>query len=290
MAKPSYLLLALTLGAGLAAGSDFSGDRAFEATKRAVSFGPRVAGSEASRRMHDWLERKLKGLGWSVEVDRFTAQTPHGPVAMSNVIARRGGLTGRVVAVSGHIDTKQFPFRFVGANDGGSSTGLLLELANALKDQRLRNDVWLVFFDGEEAFGQWSANDSLYGSRHLAAKWAQDGTLKRMLALINVDMIGDADLKIVDEEYSTPALRRNLRAAAAKLGYGAYIARQPFAIEDDHTPFLERGVNAIDLIDFDYGPANSWWHTTADTPERLSAKSLLITGKLVIEMVRMLEP
>ena len=240
--------------------------------------------------MQAWISQELKAQGWEVMEDRYTAQTPRGAVSMTNLIARKPGLSGRAVAITGHTDTKRFPFRFVGANDGGSSTGLLVELARALKDVGLRNDIWLVFFDGEEAVVEWSESDSLYGSRHLADKWDADGSLQRLAALINVDMIGDRDLLILDEANSTPALRRNLRAAAARLGCSQRIGLEPAAIEDDHIPFLRRGVPAIDLIDFDYGPGNAWWHTAADTTDKLSAASLRITGSLVVEMIRMLEP
>jgi Zn-dependent M28 family amino/carboxypeptidase len=284
------LRVALLLIASVLTAADFSGERALEAVKTAVAFGPRPSGSAASRRMQAWISRELKAQGWEVVEDRFTARTPQGAVAMTNLIARKSGLSGRAVAVTGHTDTKRFPFRFVGANDAGSSTGLLVERARALKDERLRNDIWLVFFDGEEAFVEWSDSDSLYGSRHLADKWAADGSLPRLSALINVDMIGDQDLLIVDESNSTPALRRNLRAASARLGLSDHLGREPAAIEDDHMPFLRRGVPAIDLIDFDYGPNNAWWHTAADTTDKLSAASLGVTGSLVVEMIRMLEP
>lgn len=270
--------------------ADFNGQRALDDVKRAVAFGPRPAGSEASRRMQEWIVRELKAQGWEVVEDRFTARTPAGELAMANLIAKKPGLTGRAVAVTGHTDTKRFPFRFVGANDGGSSTAVLLELARCLKDVSLRNDIWLVFFDGEEAVRDWSDSDSLYGSRHLAAQMASTASLSRLLALINVDMIGDRDLHILDEEASTPVLRRHLRAAASRLGYSSHVETQPAAIEDDHVPFLQQGVNAIDLIDFDYGPNNAYWHTAQDTPDKLSAGSLKITGSLVVEILRMLEP
>jgi glutaminyl-peptide cyclotransferase len=270
--------------------ADFNGERALNDVRRAVAFGPRPAGSEASRRMQSWIVGELKAQGWEVVEDRFTARTPAGDAEMTNVIAKRPGLTGRAVAVSGHMDTKRFPFRFVGANDGGSSTAVLLELARCLKDDRFRNDIWLIFFDGEEAVRDWTETDSLYGSRHLAEKMAADSSLSRLLALINVDMIGDRDLHILDEDGSTPALRRRLRSAAAKLGYSQHVETTPQAIEDDHMPFRRKGVNAIDLIDFDYGPNNAYWHKPEDTADKLSAESLKITGSLVVEMVRMLEP
>ena len=283
------LLLTVGVHAALSA-EDFSGARALNDVKRAVAFGPRPAGSEASRRMQSWIVQELKAQGWEVVEDRFTARTPVGDIAMTNLIAKKPGLTGRAIAVTGHTDTKRFPFRFVGANDGGSSTAVLLELARCLKDASFRNDIWLVFFDGEEAVRDWSDTDSLYGSRHLAEKMASDRSLFRLAALINVDMIGDRDLHILDEDSSTPALRRILRAADARLGYSQHVETTPQAIEDDHIPFLQQGVKAIDLIDFDYGPGNAYWHKAEDTTDKLSAESLKITGSLVVEMLRMLEP
>jgi glutaminyl-peptide cyclotransferase len=286
-------LTAILFIAGLQAAlsaADFSGERALNDVKRAVAFGPRPAGSEASKRMQSWIVQELKTLGWEVVEDRFTARTPMGAVEMTNLIAKKPGLTGRAIAVTGHTDTKRFPFRFVGANDGGSSTAVLLELARCLKDQRFRNDIWLVFFDGEEAVRDWSDTDSLYGSRHLAGKMAAEGSLSRLLALINVDMIGDRDLHLLDDDGSTPALRRILRDAARRLGYLQHLGTTPQAIEDDHIPFLQQGVKAIDLIDFDYGPGNAYWHNGKDTTDKLSAESLKITGSLVVEMVHLLEP
>ena len=289
LSHTASLLAAFLLTAALQA-ADFDGQRAMEDVKRAVAFGPRPAGSEASRHMQEWIVRELKAQGWEVVEDRFTARTPAGEVAMANLIAKKSGLTGRTVAVTGHTDTKRFPFRFVGANDGGSSTAVLLELARCLKGRNFRNDIWLVFFDGEEAVRDWSQTDSLYGSRHLADRMDSDGSLSRLLALINVDMIGDRDLHILDEDASSPSLRIKLHDAAEKLGYLKHVGEQPWAVEDDHVPFLRKGVNAIDLIDFDYGPNNSYWHTAEDTLDKLSAGSLKITGSLVVEMLRRLEP
>jgi Zn-dependent M28 family amino/carboxypeptidase len=185
-------------------------------------------------------------------------------------------------------DTKLFPGRkFVGANDGGSSTGLLLELARGLVRQPRVDDVYLVWFDGEEAVReQWEGEDNLYGSRHLAAKWKQDGTLARIKALINVDMIGDKSLNIKPEGHSSAALRRLVWSTAKEAGYQAYFPDEAVGpIEDDHIPFLRLGVPALDLIDFDYPP----WHTDDDTIDKLSAQSLEIVGSVVAEVIRKLE-
>ena len=287
MRRRKALVSALILAAAAQAGQ-VSGASALELTRQVVEFGPRPPGSAASRKLQSFIIQKLKESGWQAIEDPFTARTPAGRVAMNNIIGFKKGSGSAALAVSGHYDTKRFPFRFVGANDAGSSTGLLLELARAMKDESFSHDIYLVFFDGEEAFGEWTDQDSLYGSRHLAAKWRADGTLARLKALINVDMIGDRDLKIVHEAFSSEPLRRLVWQIAAELGYGAHFLSQPYAIEDDHIPFLRNGVPALNLIDFDYGPDHSWWHTSEDTMDKLSPKSLEIVGRVVHEALRRL--
>ena len=178
----------------------------------------------------------------------------------------------------------------MGANDGGASAGLLLEMSRALKDRSLRNDVYLVFFDGEEAVKDWTATDSLYGSRRVAERWQKDGTNARLTALINVDMIGDRDLHIVQELYSSESLRRLVWQTAAHLGHARQFDGAQLAIEDDHVPFLRYGVRALNLIDFEYGPNHAWWHTPEDTMDKLSAASLQAVGKVLVETIRRLEP
>lgn len=281
------LVLALLLAAS-AQGGQVSGASALELTRQVVEFGPRPPGSAASRKLQAFIAQKLKEYGWQVIEDPFTAQTPAGRIAMKNIIGFKRGSGPEALAVSGHYDTKRFPFRFVGANDAGSSTGLLLELARAMKDENFKDSIYLVFHDGEEAFGEWSDLDSLYGSRHLAAKWRADGTLSRLKALINIDMIGDRDLKIVQEMYSSEPLRRLVWQIAAELGYAAHFLAQPYPIEDDHVPYLRNGVRALNLIDFEYGPDHSWWHTKDDTMDKLSPKSLEIAGRVVHEAIRRL--
>jgi len=268
----------------------FSGRAALEFTRNAVSFGPRPSGSAAARRLRAYIRAELALCRCQVEEDAFTAETPSGPVPMTNLIARFGGASGRIVVITGHYDTKSMPgVHFVGANDGGSSTGFLLELAQALARLPHRNQIALVWFDGEEAFRQWSQTDGTYGSRHLAQKWAADGTLARIRALINVDMIGDRDLGIRNDSYSSATLRRLIWNSAAELGLGRYFLTAPSAILDDHMPFVSAGVNAADLIDFDYGPDNSYWHTSRDTMDKLSADSLRVVGTVVLEAIQRLE-
>ncbi len=281
--------LILILAALPAFAIDFSGSGALEYTKKAVSFGPRPPGSAPIQNMRAWLKAQLHGMKCQVSEDSFQGSTPRGAIPMTNIIAKFPGTSGRAIVITGHYDTKMVPGRhFVGANDGGASAGLLLELAHVANTRSYADDVYFVWFDGEEAIGEWSSTDGLHGSRHLADKWAADGTLSRIKALINVDMIGDKDLGIMQEMNSSAALRRLVWQTAKELGYGKYFLEFGGAIEDDHMPFIRNGVNALDLIDFDYGPDNSYWHTDKDTMDKLSAHSLEVVGNVLLDVIRRL--
>jgi len=283
------LLIALT--AGLLPAAQISGASAFEFTKHAVDFGPRPSGSEANVALQKYILAQLKSCRCEVTEDAFTATTPRGPVAMKNIIAKfpgkvRAGSPTPAIAIAGHFDTKYYPKRkFVGASDGGSSTGMLLELARVLTGEPRTDDIYLVFFDGEEAVGEWTETDSVYGSRHIADRWRRDGTLVRLKALINLDMIGDKNLNIRQETNSTAFLRKLFWSTAAELGYQAYFPNEAISTDDDHMPFIKLGVPAIDIIDFDYPP----WHTDDDTMDKLSARSLEIVGTVTLEVVHKLE-
>jgi Zn-dependent M28 family amino/carboxypeptidase len=267
---------------------EFSGARAMEDTRKIVAFGPRPPGSAALRNLRTYVVEQLKPYGCEVAQDSFTGRTPGGAVAMVNIIARFPGKSGRAVVLSGHYDTKKMAgVRFVGADDGGSSTAFLLEMAATLQGMPHSDDIYLVWFDGEEAFGQWSDTDSLYGSRHLAERWAADGTLGRIKALINVDMIGGKDLHVMNEENSSPALRRLIWGTAERLGYGKYFNQDEGATDDDHMPFVKMGVNAVDLIDFDTSK-KTYWHTPQDTLDKLATHSFEVLGAVLTEVLKQL--
>ena len=267
----------------------FSGARALEFTRKAVSFGPRPPNSAAIAKLRTYIEAELKPLHWQVSGDPFTGSTPLGPMPMKNIIAKLPGTSGRAIVLTGHYDTKLFPGRrFVGADDGGSSTGFLLEMARVVPTISHKDDIYLVWFDGEEAIAKWSATDGIHGSRHLAQKWESEGMLARIKALVNVDMIGDKNLGILQETEGSASLTQMVWRIANDLGYGKYFLDMAGAVEDDHMPFVRRGVNAIDLIDFDYGPENSWWHTDQDTMDKLSAHSFQVVGDVLVELIRRL--
>lgn len=273
-----------------AAAPSFRGAVALVDTRRAVAFGERPSGSAANTRLRDWIVSQLKPLGGQLVIDSFIGQTPTGPVPMANVVLKLPGSTGRAIAITGHFDTKKIPMvHFLGANDGGSSTGFLLEFARVAAQMSHHDDLYIVFFDGEEAVGEWTDRDSVYGSKHLAAKWASDGTLAHLKALINVDMIGDKDLDIMNDGNSNAGLVQLMLSVADKLGDGKYFLRDRQGIDDDHIPFAQSGVNVLDIIDFTYGPSNAYWHTAQDTGDKLSEHSFQVVGDVVLGMLRDLD-
>ena len=287
------MLLAIPMAAG--AQQHFDGAKALEFTRQFVSIGPRWPTSQNHQKAEDYLRSQLKRD--PLEEDVFTANTPIGPVAMRNFIVRFPGKKDGVIVLSTHYETNYYlkNINFVGANDGGSTTGLLLAIADQLRQTVARNktlegySVWLVFFDGEEAFQTWSRSDSTYGSRHLAARWGKDGTLGRIKAFILADMIGDKDLDIQRESRAAGWLVDTVKQAAKKFGYEKYFFKTEQQVEDDFLPFFDRGVPTIDIIDIDYGPpGNSYHHTAQDTMDKVSAKSLTIDGDVLLETIRVI--
>jgi glutaminyl-peptide cyclotransferase len=287
MSRLSVVLMVAVAAFGQNLGAkSFSGAEALSLTGRAVAFGERPDGSAAIGKLRIWIRQQLASCGCEVSSDAFTARTPDGPLAMENIIAKFPGKSGRAIAITGHFDTKKLA-GFVGANDGGSSTGFLLELAAVLKGRPRIDDVYLVFFDGEEAVRDWSDTDSVYGSRHLAQKWTEDGTNRRLKALINIDMIGDKNLRIVWDTGSAASLRELFWNTADSLGYSEFFPRQGGPIEDDHMPFLNEGVRALDVINFE--SQNTFWHNSKDTMDKLDAHAFQVVGNVVVKVIGELE-
>jgi Zn-dependent M28 family amino/carboxypeptidase len=268
--------------------------RAFQYTREVTAFGPRYMGSENHKKLERYIIDHLKGD--QVEDDAFTADTVEGKFPVHNIIAKFPGTKDGIIAIFGHYDTN-YPLRnigYVGANDGGSSTAILLEYANQLRGggsgkKRDGYSVWLVWTDGEEAVQKWSDTDSLYGTRHLAEQWGKNGTLKKIKALMVMDMIGDADLNIDRDTNSTPWLLDLIYVAAERLGYQSHFYAREGPLEDDHLPFVKRGVPCADVIDLDYGYNNVFHHTAQDTMDKLSPKSLEIVGDTILETIHMLD-
>jgi len=266
------------------------GQAALDHVRELVSYGPRPSGSPAHRTMQQYIVEKAAAAGWAVEQDRFTADTPAGPVPMNNIVARRPGRSPRVLILATHYDTKLFrEFRFVGANDGGSGTGLLLALAPILARRNFNHTLWLVWLDGEEAIQDWTDTDSLYGSRHMAEKLKADAAVPQIGAFLLVDMIGDRDLDLHRETNSTPWLTDLVWNVAGRLGHQRHFLNSSHTISDDHLPFLAAGVPAVDLIDYNYGRNNAYWHAAEDTLDKLSAQSLQVMSEVLLEAVAELD-
>jgi glutaminyl-peptide cyclotransferase len=265
----------------------FDGSRAYEHLRQIVSFGPRPAGSAAIDRTRGYITGQLKALGIPVAQQAFDAQTPIGRIHMVNLIATIPGARKERVAIAGHYDTKLFrEFRFVGANDGGSSTAFLIEMARVLKTRRNAFTVELIFFDGEEAtLRDWTGNDHTYGSQYYVENAKKNRTLAGLKALVLVDMIAERGQRFMRESHSTPWLTDAIWSTAQRMGYGSIFVGESTPIEDDHVPFLEAGVPATDIIDLDY-PA---WHTAADTLDQTSARSLEIVGHVLLSSLPSIE-
>jgi len=270
-------------------------DRAFQYLRDIVAFGPRPLGSANHKKVEEYILAHLKGD--EVENDAFTADTPEGKLPVHNIVAKFPGTRDGIIVIASHYDTN-YPLRntsFVGANDGGSSSALLLEFANQLRGKtREGYSVWLVWDDAEEAIKAETPempflDDSLYGIRHLAEKWVADGTLKKIKAFLLADMVGDSDLNIEHDSNSTPWLEAVVYEAATRLGYQSHFFARTMGVDDDHLPFVKLGVACADFIDFSYGYNDVFWHTTQDTVDKLSPKSLEIVGSTMLETIGILD-
>ena len=276
-----------------------SGEAVYNVTKQFLAVAPkRFIGSPGHAKAEDFIKSHFtaEAAKGNFEVDSFSASTPAGLLPMQNLIVKFPGKKDGIIVLASHYETN-YPLRdinFVGANDGAATTALLIEIGAYLRAHPPEGfSVWLVFFDGEEAIESWSDADSLYGSRHLAAKWSQNGTLGHVKAFLLADMIGDKDLNIDHDQNSTPALLNLLITAAKDTGHTAYIYKNETAVQDDHLPFVKRGVPSLDIIDIDYGPhvmgaLDGYHHTDQDTIDKISAHSLGISADLFLEMIHLI--
>ncbi len=272
----------------------FDGARALQYVKEIVAYGPRPVGSANHKKVEDYILAHLKAD--EVESDTFTADTPEGKFPVRNIVAKFPGTKDGIIVIASHYDTN-YPLRktsYVGANDGGSSSALLLEIANQLRGKKREgHSIWLVWDDAEEGIKPDTEvaflDDSLYGIKHLAEKWHDDGTLKKVKAFLLADMIGDADLNVDRDLNSTPWLEEVVYQAASRLGYQSHFFARENQVTDDHIPFMQKGVACADLIDFSYGYNNVFWHTPQDTVDKVSASSLEIVGNTILETAGILD-
>jgi hypothetical protein len=264
----------------------FDGKRAFAHVAKQVSFGPRPSGSTAIAKVQDYLLLELKSYGCTVETDSFGADTPIGRLAMKNILVKIPGEKPGILLLGTHYDTLLMD-NFVGADDAGSSTAVMLELARLLCPQKGKYALWIAFFDGEEAMKHWSETDSRYGSRQMAAKLAASGDIKKIRAFLLADIVGGRKARFPRESSSSPALVDLFWDAASGLGYSALFVNDSSSAEDDHDSFMKRGVPSVDVIgDF---VNNGYWHTPQDALDKISARTLAMTGHVFLESIKQLQ-
>jgi hypothetical protein len=263
---------------------EFSGDNALAHVQQLVDLGPRPAGSEALEKSRAYIEKQLSIFGWKVTRQAFSDKTPRGEIHFVNLIARFESAGGKSSTpsflVCSHYDTKAFDTqRFVGANDGGSSTALLLEMARVLgRHPNLATKIELVFFDGEEALAEFSETDGLYGSRYFARQLDETKAANQFRSGILFDMVGDQSLTITLPPDSPAQIARDIFASADALNARNFFTYFDRRVTDDHTPLNAIGIPTIDIIDFDF----AWWHTPDDTIDKLSAQSLQTVGSVAV--------
>lgn len=275
------LIFIMTFGCSESFESGFDGDSAYRYVEQMVGFGRRVSGSKELELTANFIADELKKSGATdVQLMRFITPTPHGETEMINVIGHiKVNTSNKFLIVSSHYDLKMMDGEFDGANDSGSSTAVLMELVKHLKNPHY--NIMVVFYDGEECFEHYSHSDGLYGSKYLRDQLVASGEIANCVAVINVDMVGDKDLKFTLPANSDLSLYRVLREGAELQNLTECLSFYDGNILDDHEPFREIGVKAINIIDFDFGDNNSLWHTSGDNLTNISAESLTKTGKLL---------
>ena len=257
----------------------FDGQRALTDVETQVAFGPRIPGSSGHAQVQEWMRTELSAAGWETRVQA----TESFGQPIQNIIAFRGNETPQII-LGAHYDTRIFadndpdPAKWVepvpGANDGASGVAVLLEMARVLPKDSV--PAWLVFFDAEDN-GRIQGWDWILGSQAFAEELGFHPE-----AVVIVDMIGDADQNIYIERNSDPILVKEIWAIASELGYEqSFIPEPKYSMLDDHTPFLQAGIPAVDIIDFDY----PYWHTTQDTSDKVSAESLETVGRTLQEWI-----
>ena len=276
----------------------YSAAAAYRYTAQVAGFGERWPGSPGHQKTQDLIRQVLTKNGARIETDEFTATTPRGPIPVRTIIGKFNVTADpkqSIFILAGHYDTLFKP-GFIGANDGASSTAILLAFADALKDQKTKMQIWLVWTDLEEALESFVGDDGLYGSRHLAQKLSANGTAPRIKGFFLLDMIGDKDLGVARETTSKAWLQDYIAQAAKQLGYGQYFFQYEASIIDDHAPFLRAGVPAVDVVDARFGRMGpqldgmgEYHHANSDTMDKVSQRSLEIVGRTILKSVELLD-
>ncbi|NCC50268.1 MAG: M28 family peptidase [Spartobacteria bacterium] len=273
--------------------SQLNGPAALQQVHDLLDLGLRDSGTEGLRRAADFITQRLEEAGVEAEQQAFTDLTPRGEIEFINVIGKLPGRGEGIIMLGSHYDTKiGMPEGFEGANDSGSSSGLLIELARVMAAGPVVGpEIWFVFFDGEECWKRYSKLDGLHGSRYLAGQLIDDGRADEVEAVIILDMIGDKNLNVTIPRNVTPELVKRVFEVSGELGYRSLFSLFSMEVGDDHMPFLEAGIPAVNLIDFEYGSSpgrNDYWHTVQDTRDKISAESLEVVGKVALGTVNSL--
>ena len=273
--------------------SEFDGQRAFAEVEALIQYSPRDAGTSNGWKAAKHIFQRLETFGVEAELDTFVDGTPDGEKTLINVVGKIPGKTDQWIILGSHFDTMPGIDDFQGANDSGSSTAVLLELARMISESNLVPDLGIIFafFDGEEGIAGYIPGDGLHGSRHMAKQLVATGDHKKIRAMILLDMVGDKDLKFTIPYNSSRDLVEETLTAAYAVGHRDHFTLSRVIITDDHVPFLDIGIPAIDLIDFKFGSEpglNDHWHTEADNLQNISAESLAITGKVTLQIVKQL--
>jgi hypothetical protein len=266
--------------------TSFKADRAWGDLLKQVDLGPRPSGSEANKHCREWIAGELKAAGLEPKLETFKKMTPGGEIEFTNVYADFEGESpaAKVVLLVSHFDTKKLEGAFLGANDGASSTAVLLEIARLIAAGGKRALAYrFLFVDGEEAVRhEWVDPDNRYGSRHHAEEIKKNGFSERVRACILLDLVGDKDLHLNRDTNSDPRLVEMFFGAARKKGLGKFVDGAALDVRDDHLSFMEVGIRSLDLIDLEFGPHNAWWHTLDDKVENCSKDSLLAAGRIAL--------
>jgi glutaminyl-peptide cyclotransferase len=262
---------------------------AYSMVEKCSAIAPRGNGSAGTQKCIDLISCELRKLSLPVSVDKWTDLTPEDSVEFANIMTEVPGSSSDFILIGSHYDTKKLISvpDFKGANDGGSSTGLLIAMIKSIVEHKKKTPLTLkfIFFDGEECFFNYTEKDGLFGSRHLAEKWKADGTIKKCRAVIVLDMIGDKNLNITIPSGADSYLTETLLKITEKQKSAEYFSKYSGDIIDDHTPFQKQNIPTIDIIDFEFGKGNRYWHTRADTMDKISKDSLKITGDAALELL-----
>lgn len=276
----------------------FNSQQAYAYTSEIAGFGERWPGSPGHKKTEGLIHEVLQKDGAQIEADDFIASTPRGAISVHNIIGKFSVSTNQkqdIFILAGHYDTLFMP-GFIGANDGASSTGILLAFADALARQKTRMQIWLIWTDLEEAINSFKGDDGLYGSRHLAQKLDANGQVSRIRGLFLLDMIGDKDLNVGRETGSSSSLQNVIAQASNELGYSQYFFKYDTNIIDDHISFIKVGIPSVDVVDAQYGrmgpsfdAMGEFHHTTADTMDKVSQHSLRVVGRTILLTVELLD-